>query len=285
MAVVKRTRFAQYPLVAEFILNFNDAMAPLASQSGPSVDLLPLTGVIDFGSTALPAGLPAGLVWTANTMAATNWFEILALPVNAQIIGGDFQVEVPFVGPTTASVTIGDMASPNLYLSSTSLKATSWTNQPTAIVNAVQPGAAAGSPPTQMTLTNATANGITAVGQVITISGCTGTSTPYNGNFIVDSFTATTVTCTNNNLISILTLAGTPAATFITPRTALTIPGESTNLSNYLGVGQIAGSEGAAGNDVRLGLTFSGGQAASQGRVRVRVLYTIDGRGHETASQ
>jgi hypothetical protein len=274
MPIIKRVRTGQWPLVAEFLFNYNDGMAPVPSLTGASVELNLKAGVTDFGSQVQPSGLLSGITYTANTNASTNYFEVISLPVNAQIISGEMQIEVPYVGPSTATLALGDVNSGALYLGATSLKATAFTNQPTAITNAV-----AGLPQ-QMTLTNATANGITAVGQTITISGCTGTSAAYNGTFIVDSFTATSVVVTNAALTASLTLAGTPAATFITGRVPLVIPGELTNQGGYAFTTQ-TGYDAAAGNDVRATMVMTGGQAATQGRVRIRFTYTIDGRANE----
>lgn len=265
MAIAKRTRSAQYPLVAEYVFNYNDGVANLSSLSGPSVDQAVRAGVTDFGSQASPAGLLNGSVWTANPNTGSIYFEVCALPSGAQVIGGDVQIEVPYAGPSTAALLIGTPNSTSAFLPSTTLKSAAFTNQPTTLTNAT-----AGNP-TLCTMGNATANGITAIGQTITVSGCTGASAAYNGTFIVDSYSATQVTFTNPNLTTSLTLAGTIAATWIAGRTALTIPDELTNPA--------AGA--ALGTDVRATLTFSGGQAATAGRVRIRVMYTIDGRTSE----
>ena len=273
MSIIKKARSAQYPLIAEFVFNYNDGMAPLASLAGPSVDLNLKANVTDFGSKALPSGVLSGVTYVANDNASTKFFELITLPINAQVIGGELQVEVPFAGPTSASLALGDVNSGTLYLGATSLVATAFTNQPTTITNN-------GANPMAMTLGNATANGITAVGQTVTITGCTGAAAIFNGTFIVDAFTATSVTVTNAALTAAVTLAGTPNATFMTGRTALTIPGESTNQGGY-GYVIAQGNEAALGYDLRGSLAIAGGQAATQGRVRIRVMYTIDGRANE----
>lgn len=276
MAIVKRTRGAQYPLLSEFIFNYNDGMAYLSALNGASVDSNPKSNVTDFGSKAQPSGLLSGVTYTANANTGANYFELMALPTNAQIIGGEMQIEVPYAGPSTATLALGDINSGALYLAATSLIATAWTNAPTGITNA-------GADPRVMTITNSTANGISAVGQIVTISGCTGASAAYNGTYVVDAYTATSVTVTNGNLTSALTLAGTPAGTYITPRVALTVPGQETNQGGYSYVVN-QGTDAAQGYDLRATLTFSGGQAATQGRVRVRIWYTIDGRMNEAAT-
>lgn len=269
MALVKRTRTAQYPLVAEFVWNYNDGFIPLSALNGDSQNDNPRATYTDFGSKAQPSGVPNGFVYVANDNASTKYFEIASLPLGAQIVGGDVQIEEPYAGPSTATLTIGDKNSGSLYLAAaTTLKATAFTNQPTTLTNA-------GSDPTICTMGNATANGVSAVGQTITISGCTGASAAYNGTFTVDSYTATSVVFTNPKLTTSLTLAGTIAATYSPVRAALLIPNQAT-------AGLPSGAQdAAAGQDVRGTLIMSGGQAATSGRVRVRVMYTIDGRGNE----
>lgn len=269
MAIIKRSRQAQYPLVAELVFNYNDGVANLASLTGLSTELAFRAGVTDLGSQAAPTGVLNGTVYTANLNTGSTFFEVLTLPAGAQVIGGDVQVEVPYAGPSTATLALGNPNSGGMYLPATSLKSTAFTNQPTALTNAT-----AGNP-SMCTMANATANGVTAIGQTITISGNTGGSAAYNGTFLVDSFSATQVTFTNPALTTPLTQAGTIAATFMAGRIALSVPDELTSPA----VGA------ALGTDIRATLAFSGGQPATAGRVRVRVMYTIDGRGHETATQ
>ena len=274
MAVNKRARGAQYPLIQEYVFNFNDGVANLSSLTAASVDNVPKSGVTDFGSKASPVGLMSGVVYTPNGMsAAPTYFELFSMPVNAQIIGGELQIEAPYVGPSTVTLAIGDVNSGALYLAAQTLKAASWTNAPTGITNATA------NDPTLMTITNSTANGV-AVGNVITISGCTGASAAYNGVFIADTASTTQVTCRNTALTTSLTLAGTPAGTFIAGRTALLIPAEATNQGGYATLVS-TGYDAAAGAEVRGTLTFGDTTAATQGRVRVRIMYTIDGRMNE----
>jgi hypothetical protein len=86
------------------------------------------------------------------------------------------------------------------------------------------------------------------------------------------------VVFTNPNLTTSLTLAGTIAAQFSPVRAALLIPGINS-------AGSPSGAQDAsAGLDLRGTLTFSGGQAATQGRVRVRVMYVVDGKANEVIS-
>jgi hypothetical protein len=268
MSIVKRARGAQYPLIAEFVFNYNDGMAPLAALNSASNDSNPKANVTDFGSQVQPTGVLSGVTYNANPNTGANYFEVMSLPVNAQIIGGDVQIEAPFVGPGTVTLALGDQYSSALYLAATTLKATAFTNQPTTLTNA-------GTDPRVCTMGNATANGVTAVGQTITISGCTGASAAYNGTFLVDSYSATSVVFTAPALTTSLTLAGTIAALFSPVRAALLIPDEATANSPS------GAQDAAAGQDMRGTLTFSGGQAATQGRARVRVMYTIDNRVNE----
>lgn len=176
MAIIKRNRSAQYPLIAEFVFNYTDHMAAVIGGVSPELAVKPL--LTDFGTGVAPSGLPQGQSWTTG-VAQTNIFEIMGLPVGAQIVGGDLQVEAPYVGPATATVSIGDSSSATMYLAATSVKT-----------------------------------------------------------------------------------AG---------RTALTIPAETPSTG------------GMIGNDVRMTLALGAG-AATQGRVRVRVMYTIDGRTNEVQS-
>jgi len=271
MAVIKRTRSAQYPLVADFVFNYNDGFPVLSALNSASQDLNPRPTVTDFGSKTQPSGMLSGATYVANTNAAACYFEMISLPLGAQVIGGDVQIEVPYAGPSTVTLAIGDAQTSASYFTAATLLATSFTNQPTTLTNA-------GSDPRVCTMGNATANGVSAVGQVITVSGCTGASAAYNGVFTVDSYSATQVVFTNPNLTTSLTLAGTIAATYAPVRAALLIPGIES-------AGSPSGAQdAAAGYDLRGTLTFSGGQAATQGRVRVRVMYEIDGKANEVIS-
>lgn len=95
MALLKKTRTAQWPLVAEFTLNFNDTM-------------LNTSGVLkDFGVT---------------TVAETNSFDVINLPPNAVVIGGDWVTETVF-DTAGLDITVGDATTGNRYLASADLKA------------------------------------------------------------------------------------------------------------------------------------------------------------------
>lgn len=85
MANLIASRTAQYPLVAEFVFNFND-------YATDSVDLVKKT----FGSSvalADPAGLVAGLTAPAGLV-----LDAINLPYGATIVGGEVIVETAFAG-------------------------------------------------------------------------------------------------------------------------------------------------------------------------------------------
>lgn len=93
MALLKATRTAQYPLVAEFVFNYNDTMADV-------------NGVTkSFGSTYTDAGT----------------FEVIPLPLGAVITGGEVIVETAGVGPTAYTVSVGNSSSATAYLTATTL--------------------------------------------------------------------------------------------------------------------------------------------------------------------
>lgn len=269
MPIIKRTRGAQYPLVQEYVFNFNDGTGYLAALNTPTTENTPRAVITDFGSKASPAGLLNGSTWQSSG-AGPVIIDMFSLPSGAQIIGGDVQVEQPYAGPSSATLAVGDLQSSAMYFTAATVMGTAFTNQPSTLTNA-------GADVTVCTMGNATANGVTAVGQVITVAGCTGASAAFNGTFVVDSFTATSVVFTNPNLtVGGLTLAGTIVATFAPVRAALLIPGQNS-------AGAPSGAQDAArGVDVRATLTFGNSTAATAGRVRVKVLYTIDGRVNET---
>lgn len=271
MAVLKRTRAAQYPLVQEFVFNYNDGVPYLSALNAATQDSAIRATVQDLGSKASPSGLLNGSVYQANVMsAAPTYFDMFSLPAGAQVIGGDVQIENPYAGPSTVTLAVGDLQSSALYFTAATLKATVFTNAPTTLTNA-------GTDPTICTMGNATANGVTAVGQTIVVSGCTGASAAYNGTFTVDSYSATSVVFTNPNLTTSLTLAGTLAAYFSPVRAALLIPCISS-------AGNVSGAQDASkGVDIRGTLTFGDTTAATAGRVRVKVMYVIADRQMEAS--
>ena len=96
MSVLKASRNAQWPLVAEFVFNFDDTMVNTASNT------------VDFGKTNL--GVAAGI------------FDIIALPCNAEVIGGGVFTTTEF---DTAGFTIkiGDSDVDDRYLGAVDAKA------------------------------------------------------------------------------------------------------------------------------------------------------------------
>jgi hypothetical protein len=280
MAILRRTRVAQYPLVAEFVFNYTDGMTPLTALNGPSVELNRFPGVTDFGSGLQPMGMLTSTVWTQNPGANTSFFEAVQLPNGAQVIGGDVQIEAPYVCNGTATLSIGDANVGTLYASGINLKGTAFGGAVTGATNA-------GTNPQVVSFLNATSNNITAVGQTVVVAGVVPAA--YNGTFVVDSFSATAFTVTNPQLNAALTFVSAGTGTALpTGRTALTIPDEITNIvSLNANFGPVQfGEDAASGTDVRLSLTFGSAlPAATQGRVRVRIMYTIDGRMSEVATQ
>lgn len=93
MALLTKTRAAQYPLVQEFVFNFNDTM----------VDNVGATK--DFKTVGTPV------------------FKVLSLPVGAVALGGHLIVETAYAGPTAATVSVGDSGSATRFLAATDLKA------------------------------------------------------------------------------------------------------------------------------------------------------------------
>lgn len=276
MPITRRTRGAQYPLVSEFVFNYNDGQAYLNSLNGASVDTNLRANVTDFGSGVQPSGLPSGITYVANTGGQTYYFEVMALPVGAQVVGGEVQVEVPYVGPATATLSVGDVNSGALYASAVNLKASALGGTGYAS------GAHVGN---VVTLTVGSGHGVVA-GNIINVSGVTGLgASTYNGTYVVDSVTATTIVYTSVNGTSDAAntaAAGSPTVTYSVGRTALSIPAQQTNYGSYSSTAQV-GYDAAAGADIRMTLALGAG-AATQGRVRIRVMYTIDGRQNEAAT-
>lgn len=267
MSVIKRTRGAQWPLLQEYVFNYNDGVAALSSLGAASVDDTPKATITDFGSHTQPAGMISGAPYVANGgSAAPTYFEMFSLPNGAQIIGGDMQIEAPYVGPNTVTLAIGDRNGP-LYLAAQTLKASAFAANISAITNAESDVTRQ-----KIVVTN---TGI-AIGQTVTISGIVPAA--YNGTFIVVAVNSTTdITVINPALTAALTYVSGTAGTFLAGRTALSIPTESS-------AGAPSGAlEAASGANVIGTLTFGNTAAATQGRVRVRVLYTIDGRVNEAS--
>jgi hypothetical protein len=92
MAVLKATRGAQYPLMAEFKFTITDTMLDIA-------------GV----SKAFSAVAPV--------------MDVIKLPDNAVVVGGDMTVETVSNETGTATIAVGDSDSATRYLAATSIKA------------------------------------------------------------------------------------------------------------------------------------------------------------------
>lgn len=93
MAALNATRGAQWPLVGEFTFSIGDTMKNTS-------------GVAD----------------AFATFATSHTFDVINLPQNAVVIGGDIVTETAIGGSTAYNVTVGDSASANRYLSSTDKK-------------------------------------------------------------------------------------------------------------------------------------------------------------------
>lgn len=99
MALLKATRGAQNPLVAEFVFNYNDTMKDTAGVEKT------------FGSVYTDAGT----------------FEVIPLPVGAVITGGEIIVETQGAGPTAYTASVGNSSSATAYLAATTLLSSSGT--------------------------------------------------------------------------------------------------------------------------------------------------------------
>ncbi len=92
MALLKATRNAQWPLMAEFTFNFDDTM----------VDINGVTK--DF-----------------KTFGGNPVVDAINLPANANVIGGELVVETAYASTTVATVSVGDSASATRYGSAINL--------------------------------------------------------------------------------------------------------------------------------------------------------------------
>lgn len=92
MALLKATRNAQWPLMAEFTFNFDDTM----------VDINGVTK--DF-----------------KTFGGNPVVDAINLPANATVIGGELIVETAYASTTVATVSVGDSASATRYGSAINL--------------------------------------------------------------------------------------------------------------------------------------------------------------------
>jgi hypothetical protein len=128
MALVKKNRVLQYPLVAEFVFNLSDTMA--------ATD---------------------GVVRAFSATGAAAIFDVIGLPPNAVVISGDVTVETVSNDSGTATVKVGDSVSDARYLGATTIK----TAARTALVPTGFRGAGE-----DIRLTFANANGDATTGKV-----------------------------------------------------------------------------------------------------------------------
>lgn len=104
------SRTAQYPLIAEFVFNFNDWALD-------TVDGTKKT----FGST--PALSVDPLEPALNgPVANTVVFDAVPLPPGAVIVGGELIVETAYVGPTAATLSVGIAGATASLVSAADLK-------------------------------------------------------------------------------------------------------------------------------------------------------------------
>lgn len=95
MATLKTNRGLQYPLMGEFTFNYNDDM-------------------VDTGGTSRFFG---------SAVILTNAdFKGFFLPVGGTIVGGEIIVETAYVGPTAATLSVGDAGSATRYASAVDIK-------------------------------------------------------------------------------------------------------------------------------------------------------------------
>jgi hypothetical protein len=100
MSLLTKTRTAQWPLVAEFTFNFNDTMIPVSGGTA-----IAGTTAVDFGATNIAATV----------------FDLINLPPNAVIVGGDWVTETAF-DTATYTIVIGDSTTADRYLASADKK-------------------------------------------------------------------------------------------------------------------------------------------------------------------
>ena len=121
MATIKKTPGAQYVLAADFTFGYTTG----GSDGVASDSML---------NTAAPQ------VLTAFSAAAGTTYDVLNLPYNAQIVGGDLDVITPVGTTATATVSVGDSGNAARYLGATSIKAAGRTALvPTGYIGAGEP--------------------------------------------------------------------------------------------------------------------------------------------------
>lgn len=94
MALIRASRTAQYPLVAEIVINFDDTFV---------------------ATNGVTNGLAAGLMTNVDLNA-------IPLPPNAIVVGGEVTVETAVAGPTAATLSVGDASSATRHANAVDLK-------------------------------------------------------------------------------------------------------------------------------------------------------------------
>jgi hypothetical protein len=94
MALLKATRTAQTPLLAEFVFNYNDTMADIAGVTKT------------FGSVYTDLGT----------------FDAINLPLGAVVEGGEVIVETQGAGPTAYTLSVGVNGATTAYATTVDLK-------------------------------------------------------------------------------------------------------------------------------------------------------------------
>lgn len=95
MAVLKASRTAQWPLMAEFTFNFDDTAVDTVAGTSKT-----------FGST----------------FGQSLVFDAIPLPPNANVIGGEIVVETAYATSTAATISVGDSVSATRYANAVDLK-------------------------------------------------------------------------------------------------------------------------------------------------------------------
>lgn len=119
------SRSAQYPLMQEFVWNFNDWV--IDSADGTKKTL---------GSTVALSADPSESALT-GPVANTITFDCIPLPPGAVLVGGELIVETAGVGPTVYTVSLGIAGSLVSVLAATSLLAAASTRTALLLTSAL----------------------------------------------------------------------------------------------------------------------------------------------------
>lgn len=111
MANLKSTRGAQWPLLAEFTFDMSTAV----NDSMPTV----VGNVIGGAAPVYNAAVQA----IGGFNAAAQIYDIIQLPPNATLVGGEIVVETAAVGPTVSTIQIGDANLASRYSAAVSMLA------------------------------------------------------------------------------------------------------------------------------------------------------------------